>query len=210
MVAERKDAARDAGTGAGWRAGGTPAGRSRFDLAHLPLRTTFTVEEAGDRDIPEAIAFAGRYFPHVEGGQAAVWRVHRRSRSILVARGAQGIVGTAAFLRLNPHGLERLRADALAIADPDEALLAGPGERAAAIYAWLLCLPGASVSAMGQVMRWLRHAGLARCDLYARPGSPAGERFMRKTGFHATDASLAGQPLWIYPRAPSPPTSRKD
>jgi predicted GNAT family N-acyltransferase len=103
--------------------------------------------------------------------------------TILAIFNDQGLAGGFAFLYLNEAGFERLLDGAFSVADPDLFHLAAPGETPRALYAWAMYLPGARVAAMGNVMQFIRRPGLADVDMYARPGTPKGSKFMERTGF---------------------------
>ena len=118
--------------------------------------------------------------------------------TILALTGSRGLAGGFAFLYLNALGLERLMGGALSIADPDLECLAAQGEAPAALYAWAMYLPGPAVAAMGNVMQFARRPGFAKADLYARPGTLKGARFMERTGFEpVADRHLE---LFVYRR----------
>ncbi len=92
----------------------------------------------------------------------ALERVQHYSRSILAIRNGHEIVGCFAALLLNHDGFERLLDGDLNVSDPSQSHLVRPGETAAAIYVWALCMTGMAAGATGNVMEWLRHEICAR------------------------------------------------
>jgi hypothetical protein len=144
-----------------------------------------------------------RHLPGLAANYEAVQEVHRFSKSILAVHSAEGLVGSYAFLFLSPKGLHELLAGQLSRARPSREHLVGPNEIAAALYAWAMCLPGAVVGAMGNIMAWLRQPRYARADLYGRPATDKGERFMTKTGFCPLSGLGGSDTLWIYRREPT-------
>ena len=178
----------------------TAGNLQRFELEHLPVRRWSDVQIATDEEISEIIGLTATYLPNVSVDPSAVWAVHRKAKSILSVRGRNGLIGATAFLPLTAQGFEVFQSGQFSIESPDTSLLTRPGERASAIYSWALCVPGSAVASMGQVMDWMRRPSYAGCDIYACPGTPAGERFMKKIGFEMLTQELNNTPLWIYRR----------
>jgi predicted GNAT family N-acyltransferase len=113
------------------------------------------------------------------------------------------LAGVFAFLYLNEAGLERLFDGAFSVADPDLAHLAAPGEAPRGLYAWAMYLPGQRVAAMGNVMQFIRRPDLAEVDMYARPGTVQGWKFMERTGFEPV--LEAPGDLFVYRRRSAAP-----
>jgi hypothetical protein len=86
--------------------------------------------------------------------------------------------------------LRRARVDVLTL----------PGEPAAAIYAWTLCLPAVTIGAIGNVMHWLHRPLYRQADIFARPRTIGRMHFMRDTGFVASAFCIPN--LWMYQRHP--------
>ena len=55
-----------------------------------------------------------------------------------------------------------------------------------------------TIGAIGNVMHWLQRPLYRQADIFARPGTIGGMRFMRDTGFVA----FRTPDLWIYQRHP--------
>ncbi len=171
----------------------------RLDLDHLPPSRRFSVAPAADEDLPHLATMTARHIPSLQGTYLALERVQRYSHSILAIRNRHELVGCFAALLLNHAGFEHLLDGCLSIADPSQSHLVRPGETAAAIYVWALCIPRMAVGATGNVMQWLRQTTYARADLYARPGTPKGRTFMSQAGFRLLSGSEA-KSLWVYRR----------
>jgi hypothetical protein len=178
----------------------TEAEMHRFELEFLPARRRFSTHVASDHDIPALVDLTIRHLPGAAAAAPAIWEVHRKSRSVLAIEAESELVGGFAVLPLNRRGFEALLNDQFSVVDPDMDLMSGETESASALYAWALCVPGPVVGAMGHVMDWLRQPRFIGRDIYACPGSVAGEHFMRKTGFRPIGQTLSGRPLWVYRR----------
>ncbi len=176
-------------------------GRKRRDLDHLPLTRRYAVRIADEKEIPELTALAEWHIPAITNAcESARWiHLHHRGSVLAVVRDDR-IVGAAAFLYLNSAGLAQLRSGTFSYRAPKEDVLTLPGEPAAAIYAWALCLPAVTIGAIGNVMRWLQRPLYRQADIFARPGTIGGMRFMRDTGFVAS--AFRTPDLWIYKRQP--------
>lgn len=166
-------------------------------LDNLPISRRFTVSSARTEDLPFLMAMTAQHIPALKGAYDDALRVHAFSNSILAVCDQRGLAGSYAFLFLNQAGLDALLEGTFPVASPDTRLLAASKERPAALYAWAMCLPGAVVGAMGNIMHRLRRPAYAEADIYARPATSKGEQFMIKTGFRP----LADAPgLWAYRR----------
>jgi hypothetical protein len=171
----------------------------RLDLDDLAPSPEFSVAPAADEELPYLATITARHIPGLQGTYLAFEQVHRYSRSILAIRKRHELVGCFTALLLNHGGLEHLLGGGLSIAEPSQSHLVRPGETAAAIYVWAVCLPPIAVRATGNVMQWLRQPMYARADLYARPGTPKGKTFMIHAGFHPL-AGPEAKSLWVYRR----------
>ena len=172
----------------------------RFELEFMPVSRRFDVRAATDDEIPALMQLTAGYLPAVTAAKLALRAVQRKSQSLLAIIAQGKLVGAFALLSLNERGLEQLLGDQLSTTTPDLSGLTRPGERASAIYAWALCLPGPVAGAVGNLMSWLRQPPYIGCDIYACAGSPDGDRFIRKTGFQQLDQTLNGTPIWVYRR----------
>ena len=90
----------------------------------------------------------------------------------------------------------QLRSGTFSYGAPNVDVLTLPGEPTVAIYAWALCLPAVTIGAIGNVMHWLQRPLYRQADIFARPGTIGGMRFMRDTGFVAS--AFRTPDLWIY------------
>lgn len=171
----------------------------RLDLDYLPPNQEFSVAPAADNDLPYLATMTARHIASLQGTYPALERVQRYSGSILAVRNGHELVGCFAALLLNHGGFEHLLDGGLSIADPSQSHLVRPGETAAAIYVWALCIPRMAAGATGNIMQWLRQAVYVRADLYARPGTPKGKTFMIRAGFHPLAGSET-KSLWVYRR----------
>ena len=179
----------------GERSFSAPAKRS--DLEILPESQRFSVGPAADSDLPELATMLAAHIPNLQGTYLAFEQAHRHSRSILAIRNSNGLVGCFAALFLNNGGFERLVDGSLSIVE--QSYLVRPGETAAALYVWAICMPKMAVSATGNAFDWLRQDAYAKADLYARPGTPKGKTFMIRVGFQPL-ADSDGKSLWVYRR----------
>jgi hypothetical protein len=176
-------------------------GRKPRSLDHLPLTWRYAVRIADDKELPELAALAESHIPGITNACDPARRVHFHHRgSVLAVIRNERIVGAAAVLYLNSVGLAQLRSGTFSYGAPEVDVLTLPGEPAAAIYAWALCLPANTIGAIGNVMRWLQRPLYRQADIFARPGTIGGMRFMRDTGFVAS--AFRTPDLWIYQRHP--------
>jgi hypothetical protein len=174
-------------------------GRKPRSLDYLPLTRRYAVRIADDNELPELAALAEWHIPGITNACEPARRVHLRHRgSVLAVVRDERIVGAAACLYLNSAGLAQLRSGTFSYGAPKEDVLTLPGEPTAAIYAWALCLPAVTIGAIGNVMHWLQRPLYRQADIFARPGTIGGMRFMRDTGFVA----FRTPDLWIYQRHP--------
>lgn len=165
----------------------------------IPPSRRFTLRPVEECEIGRLIEAAARDIPAMKVIEPAIRRVFSYNReTILAVISSKGLIGGFAILYLNRAGLERLLRGSFSVADPDLSHLASPGETPSALYAWAMYLPGQAVAAMGNVMQFVRRPGLAEIDMYARPGTLKGWRFMERTGFER----VAGGPadLFVYRR----------
>jgi len=176
-------------------------GRKPRSLDYLPLAWRYAVRIADDKELPELAALAERHIPGITNACEPARQVHLHHRgSVLAVVRDEQIVGVAACLYLNSTGLAQLRSGTFSYCAPNAGVLTLPGEPTAAIYAWALCLPAATIGAIGNVMHWLQRPLYRQADIFARPGTIGGMRFMRDTGFVAS--AFCTPDLWIYQRHP--------
>ncbi|MGH6801696.1 MAG: hypothetical protein ACRECZ_09845, partial [Methylocella sp.] len=149
----------------------------RLNLDHVPPSREFSVAPAADKDLPYLAAMTARHIPNLKGTYQALEQVQRYSQSILAIKNGNELVGCFAALFLNDNGLEQLLDGGLSVAAPSQIHLVRPGETAAAIYVWALCMPGIGAGATGNIMQWLRQDEYVGANLYARPTTPKGKAF---------------------------------
>jgi hypothetical protein len=175
--------------------------RRPHSLDHLPLNRRYAVRIADENEFPELAALVERYIPGITNACEPARRVHLHHRgSVLAVVRGDRIAGTAAYLCLNLAGLAQLQSGTFHYSAPDMAVLTRPGEPIVAIYTWALCLPGVTIGAIGNVMEWLQRPIYRQADIFARPATVGGMRFMRDMGFIASD--FCTPDLWIYQRRP--------
>jgi predicted GNAT family N-acyltransferase len=142
----------------------------------------------------------------------AIMKVHAfNPDTILAVTGSRGLLGGFGVLYLNELGFEALLSGELSVADPDLRHLAARGEAPKALYAWAMHLPGPAIAALGNMMEFVRRPGFAEADVYTRPGTLDGARFVERTGFLPLHAGAPG--LFVYrrrdPRAHLSPVHRE-
>jgi predicted GNAT family N-acyltransferase len=165
----------------------------------IPPSRRFTIRPASPAEVGSLIDAAAPEIPAMKVIEPAIRRVFSFNReTILAVLNATGLAGGFAFLYLNETGLGRLLDGGFSVADPDLAHLAAPGEAPRGLYAWAMYLPGSRVAAMGNVMQFIRQPGLAGVDMYARPGTMKGWKFMERTGFEPIPGGPAD--LFVYHR----------
>ncbi len=178
-------------------------------LKHRPLdliapSRRFTVRPATTSELGLLIDAAAPEIPAMKVIEPAIRRVFSfNPETILAVLNDEGLAGGFAFLYLNETGLGRLLDGAFSVADPDLAHLAGPGEVPRGLYAWAMYLPGQRVAAMGNIMQFIRRPGLAEVDMYARPGTVKGWKFMERTGFEPVPERPSD--LFVYHRRSAAP-----
>jgi predicted GNAT family N-acyltransferase len=165
----------------------------------IPPSRRFVLRPARVCEVGPLIEAAAQEIPAMKVIEPAIRRVFSfNQETILAVLDHKGLAGGFAFLYLNEVGFERLLAGGFSVADPDLGHLAAPGEAPSALYAWAMYLPGSRVAAMGNVMQFVRRPGFASLDMYARPGTLRGTRFMERTGFEPVPGGPAD--LFVYHR----------
>ncbi|MGH6838723.1 MAG: hypothetical protein ACREDT_07960 [Methylocella sp.] len=177
-------------------------GSKQRDLDHRPLNRHYIVRIAEDKELPELAALVERHLPGIVNGCETARKVHlHHSDSVLAVVRGERLVGTVACLYLNSVGLAGLRSGVFSFGAPEVGVLALPGESPAAIYAWALCLPDGASEAIGNVMHWFQRPLYRQADIFARPATVRGMRFMGDTGF-VVASGFHTSDLWIYRRRP--------
>jgi hypothetical protein len=178
-----------------------PTARRPHSLDDLPLTKSYLARFATDDELPELASLVERYIPGISNGLESARRVRSHHPECMFAiLHKDRIVGAVAALYLNSAGFAQLRFGTFSFGAPNVDVLTLPGEPIAAIYAWALCLPSGTSIAMGNVMRWLQRPLYRQADIFARPATTGGMRFMRDTGFVAS--GFCTPDLWIYRRRP--------
>lgn len=112
-----------------------------------------------------------------------------------------------AMLLLNKLGAQHLALGTINAAKPDLRLIAGPGERPAAVYLWAVFAPGPLAASMALMMQKLSSAQFDGVDIYARPRTADGIRFSEVLGFTKGTVieGLDASDVWVFPRRVAPP-----
>jgi predicted GNAT family N-acyltransferase len=134
----------------------------------------------------------------------SVWSISHKRKFNPAAPAGDGFI---AFLFLNKAGLCQLATNSLDTRTPDIRFLAGTGERPAGIYNWATYAPGILAGGVAPVLQKLDAPNYAGVDLYTRPITPAGVRFLETLGFKkgATIGPVFAPHLYTFPRAPQTP-----
>lgn len=171
----------------------------RRELDRLESKHGLTIRPARADEIPSLMALARRQLSLIATVDDVAVRVHLRNpSSFLVVDDRTGPVGVVALLLLNGQGLDALLTGELCFTNPDLRHLAPWDEVPAGIYVWTLCAQGRAISALTKIMEWSKQDGRARANLYARPVTAEGERFMRHGGFCPIRCGQSD--LWRYQR----------
>jgi predicted GNAT family N-acyltransferase len=165
----------------------------------IPSSRRFSVRPAETAEVHRLIETAANDIPVMKVIVPSIMKVHAfNPETVLAVTGRKGLVGGFGILYLNAFGFEALLTGALSIADPDLRYLAAQGEAPKALYGWAMHLPGPAMAALGNAMEFVRRPGFAEADLYARPGTLEGARFMERTAFLPVHS---GPPdLFVYRR----------
>lgn len=111
--------------------------------------------------------------------------------------------GLIAFLPLNMLGLQHLALGTFNATVVDHRLLAKPHERPAAIYLWLVYAPGPLAAGIAFFIRRLSSDRYAGLNIYTRPATDAGQRYIEAMGF--TQGAKIGDfespsNVWVFSR----------
>lgn len=123
---------------------------------------------------------------------------HNRRAVLAVVDRRQTPIGVIAPLPLNGRGLDALLSGEFPFADPDLRLLCREHEAPAGIYVWAICATGRAAAGIGNIMAWLRRDGWQHANMYGKPSTPDGARFMTHGGFLPFRSGQGG--LWRYRR----------
>ncbi len=129
----------------------------------------------------------------------SVFAVSRRSRFDEAEACAEGFI---AMLPLNKLGAQLLALDALETNKPNPKFLATENERPELIYWWAVFAPGSLAAGMALFMERLNSSQYSGLDVYARPVTAEGRKFLEVLGF-TEGARLYGSDaphLWVFPR----------
>ncbi len=133
----------------------------------------------------------------------SLWAIARKDRYDAANPQGEGFV---AFLMLNQEGMRRLAAGTFDAGDPDLDLLTRQNEKPAGIYVWALHARGPLAAGVSLVFDKISTPLYADVDLYARPVTRDGRRFLETLGF-AGGAMVNGVPtphLHVFRRVASP------
>jgi predicted GNAT family N-acyltransferase len=106
--------------------------------------------------------------------------VARKAKFNPAAPAGEGLI---AFLPLNLLGLQHLALGTFNATSPDVRLLAKPNERPAGIYLWLVFAPGSLAAGIAFFMERLSSDRYAGLNIYTRPATEAGHRYIQVLGF---------------------------
>jgi len=134
-----------------------------------------------------------------------LWGIARKSRYDAGNPVAEGLV---AFLMLNAKGLDRLACGTFDAGEPDLTLLASQNEKPAGIYVWALHARGQLAGGIPLVFEKISTPLYADVDLYAKPVTVDGRRFLEALGFRpaAIVAGIFAPHLQVFPRVREPTT----
>jgi hypothetical protein len=160
------------------------------------------IRVATAEEIPFLHEFAKLQIPDVQAFESTLRRVHQRnSNSLLVITENERFLGGVGFLFLNEAGRDALLKGELDFQNPQDECLCKEEDAPAAIYVWANYAKGRAIRVTWKVMEWLRQEGRAQADLYARPNTFEGVRFVKNGGFKPIASSR--HELWRYERATS-------
>ena len=130
----------------------------------------------------------------------SLWAITRKENYDVTHPSAEGFV---AFLMLNNRGLARLVAGSFDAADPDPNLLAGQNEKPAGIYVWGLHARGILAAGVSLVFDKISTPRYIGADLYARPATADGQRFLEALGFQpgARVSGIVSTNLYVFRRS---------
>ncbi|HWM61725.1 MAG TPA: GNAT family N-acetyltransferase [Rhizomicrobium sp.] len=129
-----------------------------------------------------------------------IMAVTRKTKFDPAAPAGEGLV---AFLPLNFLGLQHLALGTFNATSPDVRLLAKPNERPAGIYLWLVYAPGSLAAGIAFFMERLSSDRYAGLNIYTRPATEAGHRYIQALGFTQGMAigDIEAPPnVWIFAR----------
>jgi hypothetical protein len=155
-------------------------GRTKeFDLVSVRANRTLA-RPATLGDVRAAVATVGDAIKgvHTAAPQVVGRVVMQNPDSLWVFVRDAKFVGCVAMLMLNRKGLDALVADSIDIRDPDPRLLAPAGAEPAAIYIWALASLRHTADGIVKVIQRLRMPPFRRSDIYARPATAEGLRFL--------------------------------
>jgi hypothetical protein len=156
-----------------------------FDLVTPPLRQRIRVRRGQIGDIPLLLRYAEAAMGVPLAPQATVTRIAcRHPDSVWSFWRHDRLVGGAALLMLNAHGLAALLDNSIDLADPPPAIFADAGRRPAAIYVWAILGAASAAEGIADVIVRMQQHPYGSADLFAIPATDDGLRFTRGLGFH--------------------------
>jgi hypothetical protein len=175
--------------------------RRRFD--ELRASAKLEVRPAFGEELPELARILHELIPDLIAPFTSFCEVHSFSKSIYAVRSGSSLVGCFACLHLNSDGLKGLLNGSLSMSEPSRACLAECGAEVEAIYAWAWALrpPTNGIRAMGNLMAWLQRSEFSHAELYARPMTDKGLRFVAENlNTRPVDTGTKYQGLWVSTR----------
>jgi hypothetical protein len=173
-----------------------------IDTLTGPLRRAprTVVERARPEHVPELMALAQRLI----GGQLAPEHIIREVASrhpdaVWIFSRQACFIGGIAILMLNAAGLKALLSATLDTFNPDPGLLSEPGEAPAGIYLWGFGQLSGSEGVL-RVLQRFQEAPYRSANVYARPVTEHGLRFLTSLGFQPVPAHPGGLYGYVRPR----------
>lgn len=176
----------------------------RRDFDSLQPCPLVEVRPALGAEIPELVGMCAAEISMLTAFEDATLRVHRHNRrSVLAIVGrSERLIGVIAPLPLNGRGLDALLSGEFPFSKPDVRLLCTESQAPAGIYVWAICATGRAAAGIGNIMEWLRRDGWQHANMYGKPSTPDGARFMTHGGFLPFRSGQEG--LWRYRRRTFP------
>lgn len=155
-----------------------------FDGLRVPKKPRLSLRRGAALDYSALASLLGDQLEGPTADQATVGRVIATNpNSLMLMSSKDGLKGFWAMLMLTPTGLEALLTGEFNGLCPDQLHLAGPTERPAAIYVWMLVCPGLGAEGICHVSEFLRQPLYRFANLYSRPTTKAGLVINLRRGF---------------------------
>ena len=124
--------------------------------------------------------------------------VHGRNPHVFrIVEADHGSPSLIAYLPLNAGGVEQLVDGHLDGQSPDPALIAGPAERAAGIYIWLVWAPRRLAKTIPSLLQLVDELTLEGCPIFSRAVTEHARRLNASVGFKSASRAYDGAPEWL-------------